>query len=1005
MIEGKTAITQNGIDNYIVKINKGEINHYDLPEEYRNHPSIVAIERKLGRRRAVRKGFDIINNTFFVEEAIVISRVRRKIEEKIEKINFLDFESYYTFLQGDIYQNACYYQYIFSKEEIDKFHLDIAEMNFQSLVSTTIDDFSLGRTKEETKNYKKIEKSKKLRKEWINRFNACENYQEFTKVLREFEKGKFRDEQDFFLYCFLSSSNQHAIDIVMELASNNDYLYNIEKALCVLDDPQKIASLYHYNCGSKSSRRERIKEFNKYIELVEKKEIRCRARSFFDERTHFYYYRIRMEAIKGNFYPIEYFKIFETFEEFAAYLNNKISYCDLSKAIMPNIDFSQYTLGEYVKLPIEHYSKLSYSYTKYYDRYKKIFVVEQTWKDEQDQIIKKYTHKFEYFFDFLHFCKNDLSNADLLFCDGISNMQDYSEINLENARLRSAVLDRLSLQYSISEYCEKNVHNFSLISKNEAISKDIFLNTRNIYDPEYKLKKIFYITDLHLLHRIQAESCKTEYDVFYTIQILIDKLLVEVPYGENILLFGGDISSEFKLYCLFVKILRKTLDERKMRAKVIFTLGNHELWEFPHESFDAIVEMYSAFLAENNMFLLQNNILYLDENREIQCINAADILSMTKIEIRNKIIRARIVLFGGLAFSGYNADFNANNGVYGNTINRDDEIEQTKYFEKLYNKICEYMPDKKFIILTHMPMQSWSRNPVPCKGFVYVSGHTHQNCYSGGGEYRLYADNQVGYYGRSYRLKFFYLEDEFDIFSEYKDGIYEISREEYIAFYRGKKIRMTFDREINKLYMLKKNGYYCFFHQSPNGNLSIMNGGCFKGVKVRDIWYYYDKMNDIINSLIKPLTTYTKVQKKIASEVKAFGGSGIIHGCIVDIDYFNHLYVNPFDFSVIPYWAADIIYKKVYGSLKKLLESNCPTLYTNYMKMLGNGLKTDLMTIEDHKENQDISSFYLDTDIYAASREIKKLQKLHSNILTNWIEIPEKLLQGSKKKIRNDFYV
>lgn len=32
---------------------------------------------------------------------------------------------------------------------------------------------------------------------------------------------------------------------------------------------------------------------------------------------------------------------------------------------------------------------------------------------------------------------------------------------------------------------------------------------------------------------------------------------------------------------------------------------------------------------------------------------------------------------------------------------------------------------------------------------------------------------------------------------------------------------------------------------------------------------------------------------------------------------------------------------------------------------------------------------YLNTDIYNASREIKKMQKLHSNILTTWYNVNE----------------
>ena len=46
-----------------------------------------------------------------------------------------------------------------------------------------------------------------------------------------------------------------------------------------------------------------------------------------------------------------------------------------------------------------------------------------------------------------------------------------------------------------------------------------------------------------------------------------------------------------------------------------------------------------------------------------------------------------MVDFGGIGFSGYNDEFNANNGVYRNVINREAEIDESKKFENLYNKL------------------------------------------------------------------------------------------------------------------------------------------------------------------------------------------------------------------------------------------------------------------------------------------------------------------------------
>ena len=53
---------------------------------------------------------------------------------------------------------------------------------------------------------------------------------------------------------------------------------------------------------------------------------------------------------------------------------------------------------------------------------------------------------------------NDLSNADLIFCEGLSNLKDIKDINFDNAHIRSEIMDKLGLKYEIlnnSKYCDK----------------------------------------------------------------------------------------------------------------------------------------------------------------------------------------------------------------------------------------------------------------------------------------------------------------------------------------------------------------------------------------------------------------------------------------------------------------------------------------------------------------------------------------------------------------------
>lgn len=296
--------------------------------------------------------------------------------------------------------------------------------------------------------------------------------------------------------------------------------------------------------------------------------------------------------------------------------------------------------------------------------------------------------------------------------------------------------------------------------------------------------------------------------------------------------------------------------------------------------------------------------------------------------------------------------------------------------------------DKNTVVFTHNPKKDWCTDSELYKDVVYISGHTHRNEFYDDGDYRVYSDNQIGYRNEYPHLKSFLISNEYDCFADYKDGIYEISGAEYNDFYRGKNIQMTFNRTVNILYMLKKNGYYCFIHKAKNGSLSMLNGGALKRLDEKDINYYYVHMDEVIAYIRGPLDKYMEIMEFISDEIKRLGGLGTIHGCIIDIDWYNHVYVNPVDFKVTGYWALNIIEKYVYPDVPSLLEAECPELYGNYLKLIEQNNNSSLVPVVEKNEIGVLPEEYLDTDIYKVSRELKKMQKLRTNILSSWYEKP-----------------
>ena len=116
----KTKNNNKNLMPIIKQVKKQNSDCFKVPKEYRNNPSIVKLQRELGIRVSGSRGYDIIRNTFFVEENV---RSNKSLPEmNLYTSRFPDFVSYYNFLNGDIYENSCYYQYDFSEEEIKKYN-------------------------------------------------------------------------------------------------------------------------------------------------------------------------------------------------------------------------------------------------------------------------------------------------------------------------------------------------------------------------------------------------------------------------------------------------------------------------------------------------------------------------------------------------------------------------------------------------------------------------------------------------------------------------------------------------------------------------------------------------------------------------------------------------------------------------------------------------------------------------------------------------------------------
>lgn len=642
---------------------------------------------------------------------------------------------------------------------------------------------------------------------------------------------------------------------------------------------------------------------------------------------------------------------------------------------------------------------------KFYDKESGKFIYR---KEYSGTIFEEKT--FDSFYRFVKYLKGDLSDSNLFDCD-FKNV-DLKKYNLKGAGIKKSVLIEQGI-YDNSFY-ENNVnigidyaHNIPLDDRK--LTK-IFDNNLIVMD-KFALSDfscVYYVTDLHLDHKIKMKfpNCASEYEIRQYIKEIVKEIVSDIHQsGWTYILIGGDVSFSIEVSRLFYEELAKVC------GHIIAILGNHELWGYGIECLSderdssnflrVVVESYQKMFENIGIIFLQNAIFCFRwrDNIEYKILTEGDLEKMAVEEIRDTCTSSYITIFGGIGFSGYNESFNSTNGIYRDTINNlDEERIQTERFERIYRKIVLAASNVPIIVLTHMPKESWTSDAYN-PNWTYVNGHTHRNvCFENNGA-MIYSDNQIGYEEASFRLKYFLNFFGYDPFKNYSDGIYEVTRDQYIDFYHGLKCPVTFNRKNCVVYMLKNSGAYCFIFKGKTKNLSILNGGSIKILDKKDLSYYYENLKIYADSVKLFMSRYNKVQKELSNAVKAFGGDGNIHGCIVDIDYYNHIFLNPIDGKLTPYYAESIIDKWVYDNVASLLFSKKKELYRNFRELTTSEKKDTLTVIGSKMDIVEDSCYVPETDMYGSSRIISGLQyTTNFNVVRVWNDEIIKMNENDRKR-------
>lgn len=660
------------------------------------------------------------------------------------------------------------------------------------------------------------------------------------------------------------------------------------------------------------------------------------------------------------------------------------------------------------KLGIRVFEKKQYD-----EEHKRFIIVEKiTYADPECPKARYSCMSFAKFKDFYNYLNGDLHNINLLNYSfkGV----DLKEYSIEGALIHPLVLVEQGL-YDSTFYdenmrdCDESVY-ITPSAKNEVVEASAVLHESDLAENmtlNESVRRLYYISDIHINHKLKDAfpQYATKEVVIHFIRTYVQRMIenIKINYNNDYLLIGGDVSFNFEIAKIFYTELVKSWVRKD---HIIVILGNHELWNYtwnatysktPLQLEDCIAR-YREFFHDLGVIFLHNDLLVFSEaikdaawdamfNRgNVYIIPEKQLLSMPDEQLKALCRKSSLMVLGGLGFSGLNLEFNALNGIYRTTIRTlEEDIKQTQRFEIVYKRVEQVLGNERLIVFSHTPINNWTTSQYN-PNWIYVNGHTHRNDFSVGEDHIVYSDNQIGYHTKSVGLKSFSISLDYDIFREYPNGIYTITREEYIDFYHGGGSTITFNSTNGIIHMLKRNHCYCFiFEDLSNGKYYLLNGGQKRSLDHQDLNYYYNNMQYYSHAIKDLLHDYFSALKKISLSIQAIGGEGIIHGCIVDIDFYNHIYFNPVDGTLTSYYARSIVDKYVYNDVGTLLKERRKDLYKNYQRLIR--VDKNMLILQDNtrKEYVDKFRYISDTAIYKPSRVMKSLQYLFdTNIIRIW---------------------
>lgn len=492
--------------------------------------------------------------------------------------------------------------------------------------------------------------------------------------------------------------------------------------------------------------------------------------------------------------------------------------------------------------------------------------------------------------------------------------------------------------------------------------------------------EIYYISDIHIEHHLSDKALKnkavTKKEIREMAKGLVSKSIIKkLKSRENqqIFMFLGDTADSVALSKLFYEAFMNELSKYNDETKVFAVIGNHELSEFDTLK-KGLIE-YKKLFKSLNITMLQNEY---------------------KIVHVGYYGRNIIAIAGGIGFAKYNDKYNSDTQIGAGDMSHKKDAKESEKLQKIHKKVLNEPSAYGRIVLfmSHYPLHDWIPEEDISSRCMYFNGHNHHNMSVRTENRSIYSDNQIGYSKKKIAFKKVMVGPYYNPFVDLEDGVYEIGVESYLQFneYCSESIDGTYhiDQQIKKggkFCMIKQYGFYGFFIVQSDCVMICKGGMAVRLKSSNEFQYYVENFGKMIFNYINLLQPFRIAEEMVSEYVKSLGLSGRIHGCIIDLDFSNHIMINPVDGTVTVYNSPIFGIVKEFDGLGDILEDMAnkePALYSGALKKYNKNAKKLPKVLK--KKNDD----YEEVDIshesaYGVSRDIRNVERLFtSNTLRDW---------------------